>query len=168
MIENWRLTTAFFVAYTRARTRKKTLIMVSLLFIISQSVKITIFVSSIYLLMKKSKAQEKREAKLAKLANQSELKADGKERHICRDGLPSLSHGRPKGCYNPYKEHNGETLTITKSFAITRTEEAFLNAKAYIKGVSISEVIRYCIDQTQRQELNSGIDSIRIYHDSRY
>ena len=118
--------------------------------------------------MIKSKAQEKREAKLAKLANQSELKADGKERHICKDGLPSLSHGRPKGCFNPYKEHNGETLINTKSFALTESESAYLLAKSFIMGVSISEVIRYCIDQTQRQELNSGIDSMRIYHDSRY
>ena len=115
--------------------------------------------------MKKSKAQEKREAKLAKLANQSELKADGKERHICRDGLPSLAHGRKKGCYNPSKIHNGELLIYPKSVVITRTEEVFLEAKAYIKGVSISEVIRYCIDQAQRQELNSGVDSVRIYHD---
>ena len=113
--------------------------------------------------MNKSKAQEKREAKRLKLAQQSELRADGRERHICKDGTPSLSHGRKKGCHNPCKKHNGEMLSLTKSFAMTQSEEAFLKAKAYIKGVSVPEVIRFAIDQMQRMEIQNGVNTMRIY-----
>lgn len=109
-----------------------------------------------------SKAAQTRQNKLQRLNAQPELGFNGRTRHICKDGLPSLSHGRPKGCYNPCKLFDGELLTTNLSVLLTRALNDYITAKAKATHKSKGDVIRECIIASRNYELRNDVDYIAI------
>ena len=115
-----------------------------------------------YYMKRTSKAAQRRISKLERLNEQSELRQDGGQRHICRDGLPSLSHGRPKGCHNAPKVHNGELLNYRTTLSFTESEVDYIKAKAYCFRSNMADIIRKAIDMARQQDLSRGRDYVMM------